>query len=134
MTEVSKLPALDAEVPTKKVLVYGGTHRYSMDSYMLCKESAWNLDAVEPAVVQDYDTRLNGATAKQGFVDILQEMVDKNINVVSSDGYRVFSTQMMVDILSEEIKNGRGFYILNFNRTLNIRDKVAELFQSGETS
>lgn len=133
MTEASKQSSLDFAVPTKKLLVYGGTHRLSMDSYMTCRESAGSLDAVEPELVQEYDRRLNSSTTKQEFVNVLQEMVDKNINVVSSDGYRVFSTKMMVDILNEQIHHNRGFYILNFNRTLNIRYKVAELFQSGET-
>jgi hypothetical protein len=132
MTEVSKLPSLDAEPPTKKLLVYGGTRNRSMDSYMTCRESAWNLQAVEDEVVQDFNKRLNECTDQLQYVQVLQEMVDKDINVVSADGYRVFSTAMMVEILNEHLKNKRGFYILNFNRTLNIRYKVAELFLDGQ--
>lgn len=113
-----------------KLLVYGGSP--TRDNTMA--QSALELTSVDDDVAIHYAEQVQKCETRDDLLKVFRSLVSENINIVSMDGYRVFNASKLLSILEYfEGPEGKERYLdplstTLFNRTLGIRQKVAQLF------
>lgn len=112
------------------MLVLGGTP-CGRERNVCMQQMASELEQASDVVVTHYTGMIAQASSIRELEDVLIAMAIDGLNIVSSDGVRVFSTVYQLKRLRivAEGRYGDNIPYNLFNRTLGLRQKIMELVE-----